>query len=276
MSIKIPYNVLIIEDNPGDFVIVEDFLTEQISDPVSIVHAENFRQASIILGNGESSFDVILLDLTLPDKTGQNLVIEILRLAASCPVIILTGYTDIGFSISSISQGVSDYLIKDDLNAATLYKSILYAIERRKVNFQLEESEKRYSDLFHLSPQPMWVSSLDTFGFLDVNNAAVDHYGYSREEFLSMTIKDITPEEDILLVEMEMAKMQNEESSISYGNYRHQKKNGEIILVEFRGNSIYFEGRDAEIFVAYDITERSKHINTIEDQNKKFREKVPH
>src|SRR5690606_11730458 len=62
---------------------------------------------------------------------------------------------------------------------------------------EVEQSEQKYSDLFHLSPQPMWVYDLETYRFLDVNAAAITHYGYTREEFLSMTLMDIPPPEGI-------------------------------------------------------------------------------
>ncbi|MFX8373853.1 response regulator, partial [Acinetobacter baumannii] len=84
------------------------------------------------------------LDLSLPDKTVSLIITEILALVQNIPVIILTGYTDIEFSIKSIAQGISDYLIKDELNALMLYKSILYCLERKKRSAQLKESEKKY------------------------------------------------------------------------------------------------------------------------------------
>jgi len=69
------------------------------------------------------------------------------------------------------------------LNSHVLYKSITYAIERRKVISELEESKRRYSNLFHLSPQPMWLYDTETYEFLQVNVAAIEHYGYSEDEF---------------------------------------------------------------------------------------------
>lgn len=123
------YRILIVEDNPGDFTIIEDFLTEVFLDPV-IVHAVNFKQASETLLSSEIVLDIILLDLSLPDKSGNELIIEMLKLASLCPIVILTGYTDINFSIKTISLGILDYLLKDELTANVLYKSIIYSIER--------------------------------------------------------------------------------------------------------------------------------------------------
>src|SRR5690606_34852793 len=113
---------------------------------------------------------------------------EVMALAKSTPVIVLTGYSDIDFGIKSLSMGISDYLLKEELSATSLYKSIMYSIERKEIYRTLKESEKRYKDLFHLSPEPMWLYDVETLKFLDINNAAIKHYGFSREEFLNMTI----------------------------------------------------------------------------------------
>ena len=92
------YKVLVVEDNPGDFFIVEDLLSEYILKPV-ITNAVNFKEAVALVSAADNIFDVILLDISLPDKSGQALVTEMLQAAPLCPIIILTGYTDVDFSI---------------------------------------------------------------------------------------------------------------------------------------------------------------------------------
>jgi PAS domain S-box-containing protein len=251
---KKSYRILVMEDNPGDFALVEDFLTEQILDPI-IVHAFNFREGSAILTT-DTSFDVILLDLTLADKSGQNLITEMLKIASLCPIIILTGYADIDFSIKSIAQGILDYLLKDDLNAATLYKSIIYAIERKKAISELKESENRYSNLFHLSPQPMWVFEPETYKFVQVNKAAIELYGHSEEEFLNMTVMDITLEEDIPAAKDNL-KNRNPIDGIFKSTLRHHKKSGEIIEVEIYSTPIIINEKSFQSVIAIDVTEKN-------------------
>lgn len=136
------YRVLIVEDNPGDFALAEDFLFEQILNPV-IVQAVSFNQAFEIILTEDIPFDVILLDLSLPDKNGNDLITSMLNIASSCPIIILTGYADIDFSIRSIGQGVLNYLIKDELNSSLLYKSIIYSIEIKKHILDLKVSDNK-------------------------------------------------------------------------------------------------------------------------------------
>lgn len=136
----------------------------------------------------------------------------------------------------------------------------------------VEESEKKYSDLFHLSPLPMWVYDLETYHFLDVNDAAVSHYGYTREEFLSMTIKDIRPPEEIPKVLAAVDVSRQHEELFTKEVYIHRKKNGKIIQVEVQSNIIFFHGRKAEVILAHDISEKLAYINAVEAQNRKLQE----
>src|SRR5882757_5581342 len=125
-------HILVIEDNPGDFALVEEFLLEQIDAPV-ISHALDYKTAKDMLSARGHPFDVILLDLSLPDKTGMPLIQEIVEISLNTPVIVLTGYTDFEFGVKSLSLGVSDYILKDELTSLSLYKSIVYSMERKKI-----------------------------------------------------------------------------------------------------------------------------------------------
>ena len=265
---KRKYNILIVEDNPGDFALVEDFLFEHIEAP-QILQAKSFKAAKENLLISNCMFDVILLDLSLPDCAGKTLINEMVDLCKNIPVIVLTGYVDFTFGVKSLSLGVSDYLLKDELNSTSLYKSIVYSIERKKSIVELAESEKRYSDLFHLSPLPMWVVDMDTLCFLDVNMSTIIHYGYSRDEFLSMTLKDIRPPEGVLEKDIEEGK--SNPGSLT-NIVIHQKKNGEVRSVEIRIAPIRYNRGNANVVIANDITERLRYIKAIEDQNEKFKE----
>ncbi len=237
------YEILVIEDNLGDYIIVAELLSEKIIAP-AITHARDFREANAILENGAVTFNIILLDISLPDKSGKALMERMLQIAGSCPIIILTGYGDIEFGTKSISLGISDYLIKDDLNASVLYKSIIYAIERKKIVSELQESEKRFSDLFQLSPQPKWIYDCETRKIIQVNAAACEQYGYSVAEFMEMSIEDLHP------------KKIREELSHNPG-HKHLKKSGEIIDVDIFETQLNAGGRKFTSVIAIDRTERN-------------------
>lgn len=259
---KKTYKILVIEDNPGDFFLVEEMLIEQMLNPV-IVHAVNFKQAFEILSPSCSGYDVILLDLSLPDKSGEDLITEMLQIISSCPVIILTGNADIEFSIRSISAGILDYLLKDDLTAPQLYKSIIYSIERMKTIIQLRQSEKRYSDLFYLSPQPMWVFNAATYGFIQVNKAAIMLYGYSEEEFLKRTVMDLRPHNHVAAIKEVDRLPQAGTNEICKGTSLHKKKSGQIIEVEIYDTPIIINHEDCRAVIVIDVTEKNQYEHKI-------------
>jgi len=197
-----------------------------------------------------------LLDLSLPDKKGHELVTEMLKLAPVCPVIILTGYADVDFSINSIAKGISDYLLKDDLNSTSLYKSIVYCIERRKQVLELKQSEKRYSTLFLQSPQPMWVYDPETSRFVQANKAATEHYGYSEMEFLEMPAKMIRIGDERRNGKVSGDDLTVRKENNLKGRFRHIKKTGELIDVDIYSTPIVINDRHYLSVIAIDVTEK--------------------
>lgn len=144
------------------------------------------------------------------------------------------------------------------------------ALEIVQLNNRLRESEDYYRYLFAANPIPMWVYDTTTLCFLQVNDAAVGLYGYSREEFLKMTIEEIRPQTEV----RESADMVNDKNNLSpfKGNVMHLKKSNEIFPVEIRSNPIEINGKRGRLVLATDITERTKYIRSIETQNKKLKE----
>jgi len=141
-AVEKAYHILVVEDNAGDFLLISDCLREQMLG-VDIFGATSFGELTELVTESGSVYDVVLLDITLPDLVGEPLIRETLQLFPYTPVIILTGYTDFEFSVRSLTMGVSDYLLKEEITPFVLYKSILYSVERKKITFDLETSEKR-------------------------------------------------------------------------------------------------------------------------------------
>jgi PAS domain S-box-containing protein len=135
----------------------------------------------------------------------------------------------------------------------------------------LKDSEQRYRTLFESNPHPMWVFDLETLRFLTVNDAAVAHYGYSRADFLAMTIKDIRPPED---VEPLMGAVDDGQGLHSPLPWRHRLKDGRLIYVEISSHTLDYGGRRARMVLATDITERRLAQQALEHINETLERRV--
>ncbi len=126
--------------------------------------------------------------------------------------------------------------------------------ERKRIEDALIMSENKYRHLFENNPLPMWIYDLKSLAFLEVNGSAILHYGYSKNEFLNMTLKDIRPEEDVETLLQDVANTYKEINRA--GIWRHKKKNGEIIFAEIISHLIKYENKDARLVLSHDVTEQ--------------------
>ncbi len=128
------------------------------------------------------------------------------------------------------------------------------AVHSRPTNFNI---------FFENHPIPMWIYDLKSLAFLEVNDAAVDKYGYSRAEFMKMTIKDIRPEEDVGRL---MADVQQARPALQYsGEWRHRARDGRVMDVEITSHTLKYKGREAVLVMAQDITERKRAEEALHD-----------
>ncbi len=140
--------------------------------------------------------------------------------------------------------------------------------ERQRAEERLIRSEEEYRYLFENNPHPMLVYDLKSLAFLSVNDAAVDKYGYTRDEFLGMTIADIRPKED---VERLLKNIAQPRPALQHsGEWRHTLKDGRVIDVEITSHTIALSGREAALVVAQDITERKRAEEKIEQRNREL------
>lgn len=142
--------------------------------------------------------------------------------------------------------------------------------DRKLSEKALRESEERYRLLFESNPQPMWVYDLESLAFLAVNEAAIFHYGYSREEFLSLTIKEIRSSEDVPALLDNLSKQKIGVNAA--GTWKHRKKDGSTIEVEIISHPLVFAGRNAKLVLANDITERKRAEQALRDTEAQLRQ----
>ena len=140
--------------------------------------------------------------------------------------------------------------------------------QRRRTEQLLQESEDRHRKLFDNNPHPTWVFDRETLRFLAVNDAAVRKYGYSSDEFLKMTIKDIRPPEDVPALLESVGSVRDGNENV--GIWRHRRKDGTNIDVEITSYALSFADRAAEVVVAVDVTQRKRD----EAEKRKFIDKL--
>ena len=132
--------------------------------------------------------------------------------------------------------------------------------------------ELRYRQLFESSPLPLWVYDLQTLRFLDVNEVACAKYGWTRDEFLAMSILDIRPAEDARAVKDSVR--DTPASVFSSGIWRHRLKNGEIILVEITSHEMTFMGRATRFVCPIDVTQRVRNEERLARHAEELEERV--
>ena len=144
LTIKPLIRILLVEDNPGDVLIVKEHLRySEIN--FELIHSPNLQDA--ILQASRNGFDVILLDLGLPDSLGMETLKQMNASALKAPVIIMTGLDDEETALSSLKEGAQDYLFKNSLSSQNIVHSIRYSIERKKIQELQKKNARQFSTL---------------------------------------------------------------------------------------------------------------------------------
>jgi len=131
--------ILLVEDNPGDADLVRERLEETTSARFRVRHAKQLGAALQLFG--KEVFDVILLDLSLPDVQGLDTVRSVRAACADVPVVVLTGLQDEGVGLEAIREGAQDYLVKDQIDGPLLARALRYAMERKRAEEALRQAE---------------------------------------------------------------------------------------------------------------------------------------
>lgn len=140
----------------------------------------------------------------------------------------------------------------------------------KKVNDLKQRSDDEFTDLFNYSPIPKWLFDIDTFQFLLVNKAACDKYGYTNDEFLSMTVRDIRPKECLDDLDKVIA-LALEDGSYPFEVITlHQKKNGEVVQVKIEAKYVYYKGKKVKLAYAIDLTNELNNRKKLEETNYKL------
>ncbi|EJL61169.1 PAS domain S-box protein [Flavobacterium sp. CF136] len=266
------YRILIFSSDVQEIEHMSELIHDRISSP-KITIAANFKSVCKIIS--AFNFDVILVCINHTDS-GIEILDFIEKNISRAGVIVISDIMAISEIVDSKnadnSANVFDYLPKSELSSLLLFKSVIYISEKNKFHIKLKNLERKYSNLFEMNPVPMWIYDLEFLKFWRVNDAAVRKYGYTKDEFKEMTLKDIRPKEDLVKLEKAVGMVRKHKKLFTNGIYRHKKKDGTIMYVEVVSNIIYIDKVKYGLVLANDITETLDYIQAIEDQNSKLQE----
>ena len=246
--------VLLIEDDEDDVLLAKEYLSDSENFKFElewIAETEKAREKMV-----ENSHDVILVDYRLGSETGLDLIRYAQEKGVLTPCILLTGQGDLKVDIDASKYGAADYLVKTDLDASSLERSIRYALTQSKVIRELDEKEKKYRSLFERSIDPIFLANID-FKILDVNESFSQFFGYSGKQSLSLSLSQIfADEKDYEFLRSEL-------------NDDDQVKDFEVVLMNQRGekkicmiNCVFIPDQTSDFCcyqgIIYDLTLRKK------------------
>ena len=136
-----PMKVLLVEDNPGDARLIQEVLKEEASHRFTLQLVDRVSSAKELLA--QDDFDLVLLDLSLPDSQGLESVRMLNTFSPHLPIIVLTGLEDDALALEAVQTGAQDYLVKDQIDRQQLLRAIVYAVERKQLYSALQKSEAR-------------------------------------------------------------------------------------------------------------------------------------
>ncbi len=208
-------------------------------------------------------FDLVLADFHLPDWTGVDAVRWLRDAGHNVPFILVTGTLGEEQAIECIKAGVNDYVLKQNLSRLpfVIRRAMAEARvveERDAAALEIRRSEEQYRLLFEFNPHPMWVYIPETEKIVAVNRAAVERYGYSEQEFLQMSMKDLTPPEERNALALDDNELRRKGLEMYGELWRHQRRDGSILDVEITSQPIPFRGREARLVLAHDVTDSLK------------------
>jgi PAS domain S-box-containing protein len=261
------FKVLLVEDNPYEAELIEDLLLG-ISGRQQILLTKVERLSEAEQRLNQENFDIILLDLSLPDSRGIKTVARIQEYGVNVPIVVLTGDRDEELALRLISAGVQDYLVKRKIDGELLIRSLRYAIERQNCQDALRKSEEKYRSVVENSLIGIAIVSAminpaipENYNWIEVNDALCNLLGYERDELMGKNWLELTHPDDCSSNIEQLSKILLGESDGYILDQRWLRKDAEIVYtrvslrcIRRRDGSI-----DRMIKVVLDVSDRYRY-----------------
>jgi two-component system cell cycle sensor histidine kinase/response regulator CckA len=244
--------VLLVEDSEDDALLVLRELRRGGFD----VTSERVDTREALAGAlARQAWDIVISDYSMPHFDAPGTLAVVHASGLDVPVIIASGTVGEENAVEALKSGASDFILKGKL--ARLVPAVRRELREKASREAKRQAEDHYRILFDRCPLPMWVYDIETLAFVAVNPATVRLYGYSAQEFASMTIADIRPPEDVATLRDDVDRAAGRDDG--QGRlWRHRKKDGSIIQVEVQADNFELEGRAARLVLANDVTDRER------------------
>ena len=264
--------LLLVEDNPADQELITTLLRNFVTHSYNITTCERIEKGMELIQ--KEKFDMILLDLTLPDAMKLEALERIVDFISTIPIIILTGINDETLAIEALRKGAQDYLIKGKFDIDTLFRSMNYATERKSIENALKESENRFRALFEKSRDAIGFFELDGT-VQNVNQAFLDLLNLKLDEIKSRNFKDFTPKkwEEIDTEIIQHQVLKNGYSEVYEKEYI--QKSGTVVPIEIRKSLLKSTAGPEYIFsVIRNISTRKEIETKLKHRSRDLEERI--
>ncbi len=245
--------VLIVEDSVHD---TELLLRDLRRTGYVVTHERVDTRTAMLNALEKSEWDIVISDYQMPHFNALEALAILKDSERDLPFLVVSGAIGEETAVEAMRAGAHDYLMKGKL------QRLLPAIERElreaKIRAQRAEtelalyaSEEKFRFMFEHTPVPMWVVEATSLGFLEVNEAAVAGYGYSRKEFLQMTLPQLQAPDSQMQPLLSSAHR-------TIGETKHKLKNGNVIEVEIHSDALELNGKNVVVFISQDITQHKQ------------------
>ncbi|MDB6172128.1 MAG: hypothetical protein JWL59_1439 [Chthoniobacteraceae bacterium] len=268
-----PLRALLVEDSEADALLLVEALRRGGYRPDwHRVETEPALRAALL----DREWDVVFCDYSMPELDAMSALRIMRETGDMLTAIVISGQVGEEVAVEAMRMGANDFVLREnfqrlapavdrELRAAELRR------ERQTAALALRESEERYRALFDKSPWPMWVYDAETFHYLAVNERAVKDYGYTREEYLRLTVGDLHPSEEMAAWQEYFGQTEVGVIASLERTWRHQKKDGSVIMVEIANQPIVYHGEVARVVQAIDITARKQAEEALRESEERFR-----
>jgi two-component system, cell cycle sensor histidine kinase and response regulator CckA len=247
-----PLRILHVEDSEADLEpVIRELRRAGFAPSSTRVETAADMKAALV----QHPWDLVLSDYSMPHFSAPDAFAVLRESKLDIPFIIVSGTAGEDSAVHGMRLGVNDYLLKGNLSR--LGPAIERELRERRAREargraeqELRHSEERYRAIFENNPVPLWVFDVESRRFLAVNDAAIRHYGYTRDEFNTLVVADIEPPDE---------------------PGSHRTKDGRTIIVEKKAHDLEFEGRRATLVLVNDITARRQAEETLRKTEEQLR-----